>query len=162
MLCVCACVKIYTYTYGVRMYKNIHIYLLCTFTHTNPHICEIQKFECADFLNLSFRDGMCVCESVLHVCTYTYVYYMFTHTNTHICNEIYKCADFLRFFTWWEACRSRPRYLTLLLLLCCSVLQCVAVCCSVSPCVAVCCSVLQCIAVCCSVLQCMSIGGMQQ
>jgi len=35
------------------------------------------------------------------------------------------------------------------LLMCCSVLQCVAVCCSVLQCVAVCCSVLQCVAVCC-------------
>jgi len=34
-------------------------------------------------------------------------------------------------------------------LVCCSVLQCVAVCCSVLQCVAVCCSVLQCVAVCC-------------
>ena len=33
----------------------------------------------------------------------------------------------------------------------CSALQCVAVCCSVLQCVAVCCSVLQCITVCCSV-----------
>jgi len=39
-------------------------------------------------------------------------------------------------------------------IVCCSVLQCVAVCCSVLQCVAVCCSVLQCVAVCCSVLQC--------
>ena len=38
-------------------------------------------------------------------------------------------------------------------MLCCSVLQCVAVCCSVLQCAAVCCSVLQCVAVCCSVLQ---------
>jgi len=30
---------------------------------------------------------------------------------------------------------------------CCSVLQCVAVCCSVLQCVAMCCSVLQCVAV---------------
>ena len=46
-------------------------------------------------------------------------------------------------------------------ILCCSVLQCVAVCCSVLQCVVVCCtvlqlavrgSVLQCVAVCCSVL----------
>jgi len=42
-------------------------------------------------------------------------------------------------------------------LLCCIVLQCVAVCCSVSQCVAVCCSVLQCVAVCCSVLQCVAV-----
>jgi len=51
--------------------------------------------------------------------------------------------------------------------LCCSVLQCVAVCCSVLQCVAVCycavycaavcCSVLQCVAVCCSVLQCVAV-----
>ena len=39
-------------------------------------------------------------------------------------------------------------------LLCCSVLQCVAVCCSVLQSVTACCSVLQCVAVCCSVLQC--------
>jgi len=37
---------------------------------------------------------------------------------------------------------------------CCSVVQCVAVCCSMWQCVAVCCSVLQCVAVCCSVLRC--------
>ena len=37
-------------------------------------------------------------------------------------------------------------------LVCCSVLQCVAVCCSVLQCVAVCCSALQCVAVRCSVL----------
>ena len=42
-------------------------------------------------------------------------------------------------------------------LVCCSVLQCVAVCCSVLQCVAVCCSVLQCVAVCCSVLQCAAV-----
>ena len=41
-------------------------------------------------------------------------------------------------------------------IMCCSVLQCVAVCCSVLQCVAVCCSVLQCVAVCCSVLQCVA------
>jgi len=39
---------------------------------------------------------------------------------------------------------------------CCSVLQCVAVCCSVFQCVALCCFVLQCVAVCCSVLQCVA------
>jgi len=32
---------------------------------------------------------------------------------------------------------------------CCSVLQCVAVCCNVLQCVAMCCSVVQCVAVCC-------------
>ena len=37
-------------------------------------------------------------------------------------------------------------------LVCCSVLQCVAVCCSVLQCVAVCCSMLQSVAACCSVL----------
>ena len=42
-------------------------------------------------------------------------------------------------------------------LLCCSVLQYVAVCCSVLKCVAVCCSVLQCVALCCSVLQCVAV-----
>jgi len=53
-------------------------------------------------------------------------------------------------------------------LVCCSVLQCVAVCCSVLQCVAVCCcpsktaevvyhSVLQCVAVCHSVLQCVTV-----
>jgi len=55
-------------------------------------------------------------------------------------------------------------------LICCSVLQCVAVCCSVLQCVAVCCRecarslsslscrhVLQCIAVCCSELQCVAV-----
>ena len=51
-------------------------------------------------------------------------------------------------------------------IVCCSVLQCVAVCCSVLQCVAVCCRgsaqdrkttcVLQCVAVCCSVLQCVA------
>jgi len=40
---------------------------------------------------------------------------------------------------------------------CCSVLQCVAVCCSVLQCVVVCCSVLQCVAVCCIVLQCVAV-----
>ena len=39
------------------------------------------------------------------------------------------------------------------LVVCCSVLYCVAVCCSVLQCEAVCCSVLQHAAVCCSVLQ---------
>jgi len=39
---------------------------------------------------------------------------------------------------------------------CCGVLQRVAVCCSVLQCVAVCYSVLQCVAVCCSVLQCVA------
>jgi len=47
-------------------------------------------------------------------------------------------------------------------LLCCIVLQCVAVCCSVSQCVAVCCSVLQCVAVCCSVSQCVEIEAVLQ
>ena len=42
-------------------------------------------------------------------------------------------------------------------IVCCSVLQCVAVYCSVLQCVAVCCSVLQCAAVCCSVLQCAAV-----
>ena len=56
-------------------------------------------------------------------------------------------------------------------LVCCSVLQCVAVCCSVLQCAAVCCSVLQvthpaglfalmmlqCAVVCCSVLQCVAV-----
>jgi len=42
--------------------------------------------------------------------------------------------------------------------LCCSMLQYVAVCCSVLQCVAVCCNVLQCIAVCCSVLQCVAVS----
>ena len=41
-------------------------------------------------------------------------------------------------------------------IVCCSVLQCVAVCCSVVQCVAVCCRVLQSVAVCCSVLQCVA------
>ena len=46
-----------------------------------------------------------------------------------------------------------PFYLTYLkCVVCCSVLQCVAVCCRVLQCVAVCCSVLPCVAVCCSVL----------
>ena len=53
---------------------------------------------------------------------------------------------------------------------CCNVLQCVAVCCSVLQCVAetyehagemrdtvVCCNVSQCVAVCCSVLQCVAV-----
>jgi len=39
----------------------------------------------------------------------------------------------------------------------CSVLQCAVVCCSVLQCVAVRCSVLQCVAVCCSVLQCVTV-----
>jgi len=49
-------------------------------------------------------------------------------------------------------------------IICCSVLQGVAVCCivcvkscSVLQCVAVCCSVLQCVAVCCSVLHCVAV-----
>jgi len=42
---------------------------------------------------------------------------------------------------------------------CCSVLQCVAVCYSVFQRVAVCCSVLQSIAACCSVLQCVAECG---
>jgi len=42
-------------------------------------------------------------------------------------------------------------------LVCCNVLQCVAVCCSVLQCVAVRCSVLQCVAMCCSVLQCAAV-----
>jgi len=42
---------------------------------------------------------------------------------------------------------------SLLCILICSALQCVAVCCSVLRCVAVCCSVLQCVAVCWSVFQ---------
>jgi len=42
-------------------------------------------------------------------------------------------------------------------IVCCSVLQCVAVCCSVLQCVAVCCSVLQCVAVRCSMLQCVAV-----
>ena len=42
-------------------------------------------------------------------------------------------------------------------LMCCSVLQCVAVCYSVLQCVAVCFSVLQCVTVCCSVLQCAAV-----
>jgi len=42
-------------------------------------------------------------------------------------------------------------------LMCCSVLQCVAVCCSVLQCVAVCCSVLQCVAVCSNVMQCVAV-----
>jgi len=48
--------------------------------------------------------------------------------------------------------------------MCCNVLQCVAVCWTRScastsslRCVAVCCSVLQCVAVCCSVLQCVAV-----
>ena len=41
---------------------------------------------------------------------------------------------------------------------CCSVLQCVAVCCNVLQCVAICCSVLQCVAVCCSMLQCVAMS----
>jgi len=41
---------------------------------------------------------------------------------------------------------------SVLLAVCCSVMQCVAVCCSVLQCVAVCCSVFQCVPVCCSVL----------
>jgi len=39
------------------------------------------------------------------------------------------------------------------MLVCCSVLQCVAMCFSVLQCAAVCCSVVQCVAVCCSVVQ---------
>ena len=42
-------------------------------------------------------------------------------------------------------------------ILCCSVLQCVAVRFSALQCVVVCCSVLQCVAVCCSVLQCVAV-----
>jgi len=37
------------------------------------------------------------------------------------------------------------RTIRTMLMLCCSVLQCVAVCCSVLQCMAVCCSVLQCV-----------------
>jgi len=37
-----------------------------------------------------------------------------------------------------------------LIVVCCSVLQCVLLCCSVLQCVAMCCSVMQCVAVCCS------------
>ena len=43
------------------------------------------------------------------------------------------------------------RALSLLGMLCCSVLQRVAMCCSVLQCVAACCSVMQCVAVCSSV-----------
>jgi len=45
-------------------------------------------------------------------------------------------------------------FLYILRLVCCSMLQCVAVCCGVLQCVAVCCSVLQCAAVCCSTTRC--------
>jgi len=74
----------------------------------------------------------------------------------------------------WVSCPSL--IYASLLLMCCSVLQCVVVCCSVMQCVAVythhfswwvllsvlqrvtvCCSVLQCDAVCCSVLQCVAV-----
>ena len=41
------------------------------------------------------------------------------------------------------------------LIVCCSVLECVGVCCSVLQCAAVCCRV--CVAVCCSVLQCVAV-----
>jgi len=43
------------------------------------------------------------------------------------------------------------------MMVCCSVVQCVAVYCSVWQCVAVISSVLQCVAVCCSVLQCVAV-----
>jgi len=42
-------------------------------------------------------------------------------------------------------------------LVCCRVLQCVALCCIVLQCAAVCCSVLQCVVGCCSVLQCVAV-----
>ena len=48
-------------------------------------------------------------------------------------------------------------YKSLLLQVCCSVLQCGAVCCNTSQCAAKCCSVLQCVAVCRSVLQCVAV-----
>jgi len=41
-------------------------------------------------------------------------------------------------------------------ILCCGVLQCVAVCCMVLQCVAACCSVLQCVTICYGVLQCVA------
>jgi len=44
----------------------------------------------------------------------------------------------------------------IMLQVCCSILQCVAVCYCVLQCVAACCSMLQCVAVCCSVLQCVT------
>ena len=44
-----------------------------------------------------------------------------------------------------------------MVVVCCGVLQCVAVRCSVLQCVAVCCSVLQCVTVCYSVLQCVAV-----
>jgi len=72
---------------------------------------------------------------------------MYIHIYTHLC----ACMKVtLLCVCHWCVCI----YTYMVCILCCSVLQCVAVCCSVLQCVAVCCSVLQCVAVCYSVLQC--------
>jgi len=78
------------------------------------------------------------------------------------------CADLPYFGVLTYACRTklladvleiirRIHKLSLCVIKCCSVLQCVAVCRSVSQCVVVCCSVLRCVAVCHSVLQCVAV-----
>jgi len=43
------------------------------------------------------------------------------------------------------------------IVMCCSLLQCIAVCYKVLQSVVVCCSVFQCVAMCCSVLQCIAL-----
>jgi len=121
-----------------------------------------------------FNTRMLQCNTLQHTATYTA-----THTATH-CN---KTPPMVWCVVAARAIVERVLQYGMLSIVCCSVLQCVAVCCSVLQCVAVCCSVLQydvlqcgvslqhesrrrersnmsccsvlqCVAVCCSTLQC--------
>ena len=76
------------------------------------------------------------CNTLQHTATHWYTHIQ--HANGRAVSATYRARE--------NVCRRR--------LVCCSVVQCVAMCCSVLQCVAVCGSVLQCVALCCSVLQC--------
>jgi len=93
--------------------------------------------------SLLYRHGVTL--DHMRVCTH-----MHRHTHTHVSMHTLIHTCMCRTYTECQQWKSGS-------LMCCSLLQCIAVCCSVLQCVAMCCCGLQWVAVGCSGLQCVAV-----
>jgi len=90
-----------------------------------------------------------------HTHTHTHAHTR-THTHTHTPTRTHTFSLPLTYAATKSGVERLATGDSLVVAVCCRVLQCAAMCCSMLQCVAVCCSVLQRVVACCSVLQCVT------
>jgi len=120
------------------IYRYLHSYIYTLYTR--PHSSM--------YIYIYMYIPVCI---FLFIYIYTYLYIYSNHKLPNRFSLTHYVLQWLAVFG--SVLQTEPFHHCGSHIVCCSVLQCVAICCSVLQCVAVCCSVLLCIAVCCSVLQ---------